>query len=136
MRIKRGGATAISILAVAALAGCASGAASSAGVRSGPAASASVQYLPAPKTPTVKEVAAELHATGVTGNCGGGAGVGAVETGTASLGKERIGIDIFPTAALRDSWRATSASLGVTLIAQGRWWVAYKDLSQIGTGCN
>jgi hypothetical protein len=137
MRIKRGPAlTAGTLAMVAALAGCASGATSSAGVQSSPATSASVQYLPAPKTPTVKQVAAEMHATRAVGNCGGGAGVGAVETGTANLGKERIGIDIFPTAALRNSWETTSASLGVVVVAQGEWWAAYRDLSQTGTGCN
>lgn len=120
----------------AALAGCASGAASSAGAQSRPATSASVQYLPVPKTPTIAQVAAQMRATGASGNCGGGAGVGAAATGTAYLGKERIGIDVFPTAALRDSWRTASVSLGVVVIAQGEWWVAYKYLSQTGTGCN
>jgi hypothetical protein len=121
----------------AALAGCASGAASSAGVQSRPAASASVQFLPVPKTPTIAQVAAEMHATGASGNCGGGTGVGAVATGTAYLGRERIGIDVFPSNALRDSWKSgVAASFGVTIIVQGTDWVAYKYLSQTGTGCN
>jgi hypothetical protein len=137
MRLTRDPALAIGALAMAAaLAGCASGATSSAGVQSRPATSSSVQFLPPPKTPTVEQVAAEMHATGATGNCGGGAGVGAVDTGTAYLGKTRIGIDVFPTAALRDSWETESACLGVTLIAQGKWWAAYKALSQTGTGCD
>jgi hypothetical protein len=119
-------ARAVGVLAIAALAGCASGATSSAGV----------QYLPQPKTPTVKQVAAELHATGAVDCPGEGAGVGVTDAGTAYLGKERLGIDVFPTAALRDSWKAMSAGVGVVVIAQGQWWVAYKALSQTGKGCN
>lgn len=120
----------------AALAGCASGATSSAGVRPRPATSASVQWIAAPKTPTMARIAAEMHATGVSDHCGGGEAFGVTDSGTASLGKERIGINVFATAALRDSWRTTTASMGVIIVAQGRWWVAYKDLSQTGTGCN
>lgn len=138
MRIIRGPAlVAGGLAAAAALAGCSAGAASSpAGAQSSPAASSSVQWIPAPKTPSVAQVAAQMGATGATGNCGGGAGVGAVDTGTAYLGKERIGINIFPNDTLRDSWKTVSAGLGVTVIAEGNDWVAYKSLSQTGTGCN
>ncbi len=136
MRIIRGAALVAGLAVVAALAGCGAGAASTP-AQDHPGASAGVQWMPSPETPTVAQAAAQMHATGVTGNCGGGAGVGAVDTGAAYLGKERIGINIFPSNTLRDTWeKGVAASFGITIIAQGADWVAYKALSQTGTGCN
>jgi hypothetical protein len=139
MRIKRGPTLAAGTLAMAAaLAGCASGATSSAGAQSRPAASASVQWIPAPKTPAMAQIAAEMHARLVADHCGGGEAFGVIDSGTVILGKERLGVNVFSTAALRDSWRTATASMGITIVAQGQWWVAYKDLSQAATGaaCN
>jgi hypothetical protein len=137
MRIKRGPALTAGTLAMAAaLAGCASGATSPAGVQSRPATSSSVQWIPAPKTPAMAQIAAEMHARLVADHCGGGEAFGVIDSGTVILGKERVGVNVFSTAALRDSWRTTSASMGVVVVAQGEWWVAYKALSQTGTGCN
>lgn len=138
MRITRSTALVISGLAAAAvaLAGCSSGAASTV-AQQDPAASSSVQWMPTPKLPTVAQVAVEMGATGATGNCGGGAVVGVTDSGTAHLGGERIGINIFPTDTLRDSWeKGIAANVGVIVVAQGQDWVAYKALNQTGTGCN
>jgi hypothetical protein len=139
MKIARSPALVISGLAAAAalaLAGCSSGAAST-GAQQHPVPSGSVQWLTAPKTPTVAQVAAEMGANGVTDCHGGGEGVGAADTGTAYLGKKRLGINVFPTDALRNSWETgVAASAGVTVVAQGQDWVAYKALNQAGTGCN
>jgi hypothetical protein len=72
----------------------------------------------------------------VTDCPGEGTAVGVTDAGTAYLGAERIGIDIFPTTAVRDAWKKASANFGVIPIAQGADWVAYKALDQTATGCN
>jgi hypothetical protein len=137
MKIARSPALVISGLAAAlALAGCSSGAAST-GAQQHPAASSSVQWMPTPDLPTVAQVAAEMGATKVTDCPGQDGGLfGVADVGTAYLGAERIGINVFPSGTLRDSWKAMSAGMGVIVVAQGTDWVAYKALSQTGTGCN
>jgi hypothetical protein len=139
MRITtRGPALALSALAVAAaLAGCASSG-STPGASPHPGTSGSVQWATAtPALPTVAQVAAEMKATRVTGDCGGGALVGVTDSGYAYRGTERIEINVFSSDALRDRWETTiAADTGVVIVAQGANWVAFKALNQSGTGCN
>jgi hypothetical protein len=138
MRITtRGPALALSALAVAAaLAGCASSG-STPGASPHPGTSGSVQWATTPALPSVAQVAAEMKATGATGNCGGGAAVGITDSGYAHLGKERVAINIFPSNTLRNSWETgIAANAGAVIVAQGTDWVAYKALNQAGTGCN
>jgi hypothetical protein len=141
MRITtRGPALALSALPVAAaLAGCASsgGTGATPGASPHPAASGSVQWATTPALPTVAQVAAQMKATGATGNCGGGTAVGITDSGYAHLGKERVAINIFPSNTLRNSWETgIAANAGAVIVAQGTDWVAYKALNQAGTGCN
>jgi hypothetical protein len=140
MRItRRGPALVISALAaVAALAGCASpGGTPSAPRPAAAPASGSVQWATTPALPTVAQVAAQMHATRASGHCGGGELVGVEESGYAYLGAERIAINVFPSDTLRDNWVAgIGANTGVTVVATGTDWVAFKALSQAGTGCN
>jgi len=96
-----------------------------------------VQWQPTPQVLTVAQVAAEMHATRVADCTSTGAGslVGVADAGTAYLGSERIGINVFRTAAARDAWRQMAASF-VTVIAVGGTWAAYRSLNQAGTGCD
>jgi hypothetical protein len=121
MRITRGPALLVGGLAMAgALAGCATGTASSTSAAA-----------------SVAQVAAELHATGVTDCPGEGIAEDVTDAGTAHLGAERIGIDIFGSAMARNTWEAASAAaVGIVPLAQGDYWVAYKALDQTATGCN
>src|SRR6202044_688837 len=92
-------------------------------------ATSSVQWMPATATsgiPTVAQVAAEMHGTGgVTCPRPGGA-VGVTAGGNPYLGTERIGINVFPDNALRDTWKSgVAASFGAVIVAQGTDWLAY-----------
>jgi hypothetical protein len=137
MRITRSAAalTATALTAVT-LAACGASAASTA-AQPHPSTSSSVQWIPAATLPTVPQVAAEMGATGAVGNCGGGTAVGVIDSGSAYLGKERIGINVFASDTVRNTWETgIAANVGAVIVAQGQNWVAYKALNQTGTGCS
>jgi hypothetical protein len=91
--------------------------------------------MPAPAVPTIAQVASALHADRVT-SCGKSPAGGVVDSGTAYLGRERIGIDIFADLSARNSWKVVAASAGVVPAEQGTDWVAYRALSQSGKACS
>lgn len=84
--------------------------------------------------PTPQVVAQNLHATGFT-DCGPAPIGGVTDSGTAYLNAERIGIDTFPGADVRDNWEKASRDFGIVPFAQGDTWVAYKAVDQKARGC-
>lgn len=94
--------------------------------------SGQAEHLPQPTT--VRQVAGQLKATGLA-MCGSAPGGGVTDSGTAYLGRERIGIDTFPGSSQRDSWKKTAAGFGVAPFEQGPDWVAYKATDQTAKGC-
>jgi len=71
----------------------------------GPASSpvGQVTLMAVPAVPTVAQVATALHATRVT-DCGRAPLGGVVGSGTAYLGSERIGIDVFAGPSAGVAW--------------------------------
>lgn len=94
-----------------------------------------VTQMPVPAVPTIAQVASALHATRVT-SCGRSLAGGVMVSGTAYLGSERIGIDIFANSSARNAWKTMAASAGVVPVEQGTDWVSYKALSQSGEACS
>ena len=114
---------AAALAAAAGLAAC--------GGTSSPSPVGQVTRNPAPAVPTIAQVASALHATGAT-DCGRAPLGGVVDSGTAYLGSERIGIDTFAGSPARNAWLKVAASAGVVPLAQRTDWVSYKALSQWG----
>lgn len=83
---------------------------------------------------SVSSVASSLGAVSAI-SCGPAPLGGVSDSGTAMLGPVRIGIDVFPSSVQRDAWKTSAASLGISPMAQGSQWVAYKALNQHATGC-
>jgi hypothetical protein len=96
--------------------------------------SGQVQVQKLSQPPSVRQVAAQLHLTGLT-VCGPAPLGGVTDSGVAYRHGERIGIDTFPGPAQRDKWKKLSAGLGVAPFAQGTDWVAYKATDQSAKGC-
>jgi len=113
----RRGLAALAVAAIAALAGCGSGAPG---------------QLPQP--PTAGQVAAQLGLTRFT-DCYHQPALYAADSGSAWQRGVKIGIDTFPTTAVRDTWLAAAENLGVTPLYEGSTWVAYKALDQGGGAC-
>jgi hypothetical protein len=93
------------------------------------------QPLPVHGTVTVQQVATGLGATGLA-DCGPAPLGGVTDSAVAYLDAkgEYIGIDVFPDAVVRQDWEKSSASFGISPIAHGDAWVAYKAVSQ-SAGC-
>lgn len=90
---------------------------------------------PAARLPvTAQSVASSLHLKGFTG-CGPVPTGGVYDSGTAYQGTVRVGINTFPTPAVRDNWETAAAYMGVIPFAAGPQWVVYKAVSQHATGC-
>jgi hypothetical protein len=92
----------------------------------------SVQVLP--RLPSAASVAREVKASGFT-DCGSAPGGGVTDSGTAYLNGKRIGIDTFPSARVRDHWKATAGDFGVVVTMQGPTWVVYNAVDQKATRC-
>jgi hypothetical protein len=89
---------------------------------------------PAPAM-NANQVAAIVQATQFT-DCGSSALGGVTDAGTAYLGGEKIGINVFPSTAVRDQWEQLAEPLGVVPLEQGSTWVIYHALRQSGTACS
>ncbi|MGH3300382.1 MAG: hypothetical protein ACRDOK_01665 [Streptosporangiaceae bacterium] len=100
-----------------------------------PTAPAAAVTHPA-QPPTVTTIAQIVGATGVDPNCGPAPLGGVTSSGTGFIGTERIGIDVFPNTAVRNSWAATAANFGIVPQTEGADWAVYKSIEQTATGCN
>jgi hypothetical protein len=100
-----------------------------------PTASASPSAVYLSQPPTVQQISATLKATN-TVECGSAPLGGVTDMATAYLNGKRIGIDTFPSATVRDNWKTTSATFGISSFAEGPTWVAYIATDQASKGCN
>jgi hypothetical protein len=83
--------------------------------------------------PTARQVAQQIGATGFT-ECGK-ALLYSTDSGTAYIGREKIGINTFGNQKARDAWLNDAEPLGVTAFRESSTWVAYVALSQ-SAGCS
>lgn len=89
---------------------------------------------PPPQPPSVHQVAAQTGAKRLS-DCGPAPGGGVSDSAVAYRGATRVGIDTFPTQAVRDKWIKTAQGYGVVVLAEGSTWVLYRAVNQRGKGC-
>jgi hypothetical protein len=87
-----------------------------------------------PPVTSAAQVTALLHAAQFT-DCGSSPAGGVTDAGSAYIGTEKIGINVFPDTSGRDIWVKLAADFGVVVTWQGPDWVAYRALNQSATPC-
>ena len=92
------------------------------------------QAAPA-QPPDIHQIAARAGATQLS-VCGAAPGGGVSDSGVAYRGATRVGIDTFPTQAVKDKWIKTAQGFGVVVLQEGSTWVLYRAVDQRAKGCS